>query len=426
MVNEGAVFYVNNVEEDEEYFINPDYWRSRPEGLSAVLRVKDEDEWLELSVLSIIKWCDEVLICIQGRQADNTEEVSRSLANQFPEKIRMLYFPYDSLPNGPGHNLQLKGSIYERAYFYNWCFSKSRYSHAMKWDGDMVAMDWLGETLREHILSNSDTDNIVAFHGVDIVGRELSKVTEKLRTASEPRFFKVTEETFYYSGETCERFSMHGQTYPRIEKASFMHLKWTKDITSISTAWKKGWENEDQSFFKGFIPSRFKSYVGEYPDSLKQLKEDRQKNNELKIEHDFFSDVCSVLSCLKTGRCYILGLPFLDFPYDKAKKWGVWLDIRTDNADRISMKLKEDVIPVSSVKISREKAIDSYENSLLLHQANSEYGVLIFNGFGEVSKVFMDNAKVVFEYDTTASIGFGDDRKSDVRLTNVIVRLLGR
>lgn len=244
MVRDPAALGLNrihfeNVEGNADWNIKREFWSGRPPGLSAMVRLKNEAEWIKPSLDSIVSWCDEVAIFLQGKQTDGTDDIVRAWASDHPGKTIILEYPFDSLPNGPGHDRQQRGSLYERAYFYNWCLARTRFDHAMKWDGDMVAHDNLGGMVRNLM----PWHDVIKFRGTDICGADLRRMCIKPRTANEPRVYKVTDKTWHYSGARCEHFTYgHDDGHP-IDGEAYLHFKWAKSFESASKDWPENWRN---------------------------------------------------------------------------------------------------------------------------------------------------------------------------------------
>lgn len=241
MQGQGERVYYENIEGLSFWGIQPDHWLERVPGLSAMVRLKDEAEWVIPALDSIVGWCDEVAIFLQGEQTDGTDTLVGEWAQQHPSRARVFYYPFESLPNGPGHEKQPRGSVHERAYFYNWCHARTRFSHAMKWDGDMVAQDWLGAAVREAMGQHE----VLRFRGTDIAGAELRHMSVTPRTANEPRVWRVSDKSWWYSGHKCEYFTYgHGDGISLADNA-YIHLKWAKDAASARKDWPANWQHTE-------------------------------------------------------------------------------------------------------------------------------------------------------------------------------------
>jgi hypothetical protein len=113
-----------------------------PKRISAMLRVKDEEEFLDAAVRSIIDSVEQVVIVDNG-STDTTPAVIAALGADYPDKIRSYrYAPaiarvgietWALLERGRGAWPHLSGS------YYNWCLRRCEHPYVLKWDGDMVA-----------------------------------------------------------------------------------------------------------------------------------------------------------------------------------------------------------------------------------------------------------------------------------------------
>ena len=69
----------------------------RPYGVSAIMVGKNEEDWVETSLLSIVNQVDEVVLADHGSD-DSTSEIMERVANRFPRKIRRWQFTEESFP----------------------------------------------------------------------------------------------------------------------------------------------------------------------------------------------------------------------------------------------------------------------------------------------------------------------------------------
>lgn len=209
---------------------------SRTPGLSAMLRVKDEAEYMSFALRSIYPWVDEIVIAVQGRQSDNTWQIAQAWGEL--DKVSVYHFPHESYPNGPGHDNQPKG-VHERSYFYNWVLDKTTRTHAMKWDGDMVALD--------HISKEIKGKDYVRFEGAEIVSLNPMRVSASHPVANiETRIFPVGR-CRYVTGTHCEVLDGQPSRTDQytIRGPAYLHFKWCKSMESITNAWPEGWESID-------------------------------------------------------------------------------------------------------------------------------------------------------------------------------------
>ena len=112
-------------------------------GVSGLMRVKNDGEFIEACVESCLPALDELII-VYNDCSDDSEEVIRKCAAKYPEKIRVYEYTSQVLANN------LTRAEYEEALalptdsprllcnYYNYALAKARYSHALKIDADQI------------------------------------------------------------------------------------------------------------------------------------------------------------------------------------------------------------------------------------------------------------------------------------------------
>jgi glycosyltransferase involved in cell wall biosynthesis len=119
--------------------------------VSAMLRVRDEEEFLRSAVDSIVDLVDEVVV-VDNLSRDGTPAIIRDLRRAYPGKVVADAYPHEirrvgretlELVNMPGGVT----SPHHSATFYNFCLRRCRYEYVLKWDGDMIATPAFGEAL---------------------------------------------------------------------------------------------------------------------------------------------------------------------------------------------------------------------------------------------------------------------------------------
>ena len=93
----------------------------RPDGIAAIIRVRDEEEWLELAVRSIVGFADHIVIGDNG-STDATPAVMRALAREFSDVVETLSLPDADICG-------LTNALIER----------TRHRFVIRWDADFVA-----------------------------------------------------------------------------------------------------------------------------------------------------------------------------------------------------------------------------------------------------------------------------------------------
>jgi glycosyltransferase involved in cell wall biosynthesis len=124
--------------------------RLRPRRVSAMLRVKNEAEFLAAAVRSIIDSVDEVVLVDNG-STDATPKVIAALRAEFPDRVVVYGYPYEIARVGretaelaqssAGRSRHLSG------VYYTWCLRRCRQPYVLKWDADMIATPALQRAL---------------------------------------------------------------------------------------------------------------------------------------------------------------------------------------------------------------------------------------------------------------------------------------
>jgi len=93
----------------------------RPQGVSAIVRVKDEAEWLNISIRSILEVTDEIIVGDNG-STDQTSEILEELQREFPGQLIVMKKPELDIKD-------LTNALIER----------TRFRWVIRWDADFVA-----------------------------------------------------------------------------------------------------------------------------------------------------------------------------------------------------------------------------------------------------------------------------------------------
>lgn len=188
---------------------------ARPLGISAFLRCRNEEEYIIASVMSVYRIFDEIVVILND-STDRTRELLEDLMTDHP-KIRLLNYDFPCAPAGVGY-LEAVEANPERslARYYNWCLEQTRFSHACKWDGDMIALPPL-EEVRGLIGSN----DVIFIDGFDV----LSQPTVNF----EPRIFRYDpQHTRYADWDLYEVLMYEYAGFARLEPKCYLHMKLVK------------------------------------------------------------------------------------------------------------------------------------------------------------------------------------------------------
>lgn len=149
--------YCQNLDYDNsEYFVDRSHLnRPRPVGVTGLLRVKNDAEFLALCIDSCIEALDELVIVYQPCD-DDSPRIIESKRRQYPDKIRTYFYR----PVVLSHHLTEEEfryasalpetSIHLLSNYYNYTLSKASYRYALKIDADQI---YFTDKLKEFLLS---------------------------------------------------------------------------------------------------------------------------------------------------------------------------------------------------------------------------------------------------------------------------------
>ncbi|MDD9858402.1 MAG: hypothetical protein OXU96_10210 [Gammaproteobacteria bacterium] len=112
----------------------------RQPGISAYMRIKNEQQLVRVAVLSHIDHYDEIIACYNDC-TDDTERILRELADRYPRKLKVFHYaPKVHPPRSRDHARTPDDSVHGLANYYNWALSKTTRQVAVKLDADHLAI----------------------------------------------------------------------------------------------------------------------------------------------------------------------------------------------------------------------------------------------------------------------------------------------
>ena len=132
----------NTVTDYAEFRFTPEMLsHPRKPGISAYMRIKNEEQFVRLAILSHLDYYDEIIACYNGC-TDNTESILRELAKQHPQKVKVFhYLPKVHTFLTAEHANTPTDSVHSMANYSNYALCKTSYSVAVKLDADHLAID---------------------------------------------------------------------------------------------------------------------------------------------------------------------------------------------------------------------------------------------------------------------------------------------
>lgn len=118
--------------------------KKRP-GISAIVRLRNEADYLEQVLDSILPFFDEFVI-VYNQCSDRTPEIVEAFANKDTQRARAFhYLPEVFPPASEEHRTLPANHVSSFVHYSNFALSKASYRVCTKWDGDMIAVpDALG------------------------------------------------------------------------------------------------------------------------------------------------------------------------------------------------------------------------------------------------------------------------------------------
>jgi len=157
-----------------------------PKRISAMVRVKDEEEFLYPAIKSIVDLVDEVVV-VDNLSSDGTAQIIDALKREYPGKLSCHVYPYEIRRRGR-ENWELasapqgRSSPHLLSSYYNWCLRKCSMPYVLKWDGDMIATAELPAALQAWRQSSAAA---LAFHGVNVHPDRRHLIAARLSDAAE-------------------------------------------------------------------------------------------------------------------------------------------------------------------------------------------------------------------------------------------------
>ncbi|WP_424947950.1 hypothetical protein [Candidatus Spongiihabitans sp.] len=112
----------------------------RPPGISAFMRIKNEQQFVRLAIESHLPFYDEI-IAVYNDCTDRTPQILRDLAEKYPTKIKVFYYLPKVVPVlTKKHTQTPTDSVHSTANYYNYALSKTTYNTATKLDADHLAI----------------------------------------------------------------------------------------------------------------------------------------------------------------------------------------------------------------------------------------------------------------------------------------------
>ena len=202
--------------------------------ITAMVRIKNEQEFLDPSIRSIIDHVDQVVI-VDNESTDSTPEIITRLCEDYPDKVVSYTYPHAIARYGD-ENRKLASTWAGRrspallANFYNWCLERCTHLFILKWDGDTIATSHFAEVIQAFRKSSAQ---VVWHTGANLHESRECLISGRPFEDSEPRLFMRRFARYTNGLGFCEKLrSPYTLLHPRYSIVDpvplYVHMKWCK------------------------------------------------------------------------------------------------------------------------------------------------------------------------------------------------------
>lgn len=206
------------------------HWKA---GVSAMLRVKNEEEKIHYCLGSIFDLFDEIVFIDNGSE-DKTLEIVRQFKKQIDKgnKIKIYCYPFKVARCGSENSNTPEDSVFSLAYYYNWCLSKCTFKYVCKWDADMVLRKESRESMKSFFRQIQKDQKKCWTFGGQTVYRDLegNYYLSKEEINEEIMIFPYGYNVRFYKVDLFERLLSQPQLpVGRFEEVPFYELKFVNE-----------------------------------------------------------------------------------------------------------------------------------------------------------------------------------------------------
>ena len=212
----------------------------RPPGISAYMRVKNEQQFVRLAIESHLPFYDEI-VAVYNDCTDATPQILHDLAAKYPQKIKVFHYLPKVVPVATKEHTQTPTeSVHSTANYYNYALSKCTYRVAVKLDADHLAIPCKLALLIKTIRADMETDKlkVYTFSGINLIRDQTDNLTvcpdpSCVRSGNGDIFYhQVHTGGMFYQRRRVEHFEVPDKKPPHREYRYmgivYFHLKLLK------------------------------------------------------------------------------------------------------------------------------------------------------------------------------------------------------
>lgn len=204
-------------------------------GISAIMRIKNGEDFLRESIESHIDHVDEIIAC-HNDCSDQSVKILEELSEKYTNKIKIIeYLPKVHPILSMDHATTPTNSINSIANYYNFALSKASYNYAFKLDDDHLAINSnLHLAVQEVRKSIAKTERkLFTFSGLNIAPSKKGNLEiftpEMFVGSGDHLFFPVCSDIHFIQELRTEIFKFPIKSIPKIYVGLlYFHLKYCK------------------------------------------------------------------------------------------------------------------------------------------------------------------------------------------------------
>ncbi len=175
--------------------------------ISAMVRLKNEEEFLYPAIKSIVGHVDE-LVLVDNLSTDDTPSIIQSLQREYPDKVACYQYKHEIRKRGREHwelasTAEGRASPHLSSSYYNWCLERCSEPYILKWDGDMLATAEFSRALQRWRHSSAAVMSLIGAnihpdrrHLIAARSSEAAEIAKALTIPVAPKWVSTMSYTF--------------------------------------------------------------------------------------------------------------------------------------------------------------------------------------------------------------------------------------
>lgn len=173
-------------------------------GVSLIIRAKNEQENIKLCIESVVDLVDEIIF-VNNNSTDKTLEIINDLGLKY-DKIKIYNYFINVNRVGVEHQNALKNKDNNTlANFYNWCLYKSTMKNVIKWDADFICIkNNFQSMINNYKIIEKKNQYALWFSGFTLFINDEKYYINLDSYYNEFRLFSYYSNFKWYDGDLCE------------------------------------------------------------------------------------------------------------------------------------------------------------------------------------------------------------------------------